>query len=235
MNRILEKIPKPLLVGIILAIAIALFVINDPLRDECAVQTKIFERNTRGILSAIRTNKKIQFAKIKPMRDLCREGNSVGACSEYFQALRSVSTELKVFNSKCQIKYAVDHGDVVSEIGSALKTMALVAWGDKPPASLSERAGWLTEPDLKTFCTLKKAYLNLSTEEEFGQLRNGIFRDFPDSWPEMKSTSETSDVANRYPEDRPRALKSAGNPQGQFDEKKIFERSLFSIRCDLYL
>ena len=233
MNRLLEKIPRPLLVGIVLAIAIGLFVLNDPLRDECAVQAKIFERNTKGILSAVRTNKKIQFAKIRPMRDLCREGNSIGACADYFGALRTVSGELKVFSEKCQKKYAVDHESTVAEIGSALKTMALVAWGEKPPASISERAGWLTEPDLRSFCSLKKSYLNLAGEEEFVGLRNGIYRDYPDAWPD--SASENGDADARTAENRPRALKTTSNLKGHFDTQKIFEHSLFSIRCDLYL
>ncbi len=219
---------------VVLVCAIGIFVYNDPLRDECTVQSKIFERNTKGILSAIRTNKKIQFSKIKPLRELCREGNSIGACSDYFEALRTIANELKVFNSKCQVKYATEHEVVVAEIGSALKTMALVAWGVKPPASISERAGWLTEPEIKTFCSLKKYYSNMVSEEDFVNLRNGIYLDFPDAWPEVEN-SKDGDVDLRKPEDRPRALKSAANPKGSFDARKIFEHSLFSVRCDLYL
>ena len=234
MKQLIEKIPKPILVLVVLILAIGIFVYNDPLRDECAIQAKIFERNTKGILSAIRTNKKIQFSKIKPLRELCREGNSIGACSDYFEALRTVANELKVFNAKCQVKYAVDHEVFVTEMGSALKTMALVAWGDKPPASISERGGWLSEPDIKTFCSLKKNYLNMVSEEDFLSLRNSIYRDYPDAWPEG-ITSKEGEEESRQPDDRPRVLKSATNPKGSFDSKKVFEHSLFSVRCDLYL
>lgn len=235
MNDILSKIPKPILVVAVLVIAVALFIVNDPLKDECEVQARNFERNMRGILTATKKNKKIQFALLGPMKENCRDGNSIGSCAEYFEALRKMANEMRSFKDKCQIKYAEENEAFLIHLSQALQTMALVAWGDKPPTGVAERAGWLIESQLRTFCTLKKSYLVLAGEENYRALRNRIYLEYPDVWPTSLVPNETTDVDNRKPENRPRALKTASNQNGSLDQKQIFERSLFSIRCDLYL
>ena len=235
MNQFFSKIPKPLLVFVVLVLAIALFVYNEPLGDECKIQAKVFERNTKGILTGIKRNGKIQFAMLVAMRDRCREGNSVGACTDYFNALKKIATELKTFNDKCQIKYSLENESFIDNLSNALKIMSLVAWGERPPGSVAERAGWLTESQLKTFCAIKKSYLLLAGEEKYQSLRSQIYREYPDAWSESLLPNERSESDGRNPENRPKALKSIINPGGHFEKNQIYERSLFSLRCDLYL
>lgn len=235
LNDLLSKVPKPILVLVILGGALAFMVYNDPLKDECEIQAKVFERNTKGILKGVKIKNKIQFAKISPQRDICRDGNSRGACSDYFDSLRSIATELKSMSDKCKIKYAENNEGFLAQLSSALQVMSLVAWGDKPPSGPSERAGWLAEPDLKTFCGLKRTYVLIAGEEGYTSIRNTIYLQYPDQWAENTLPKDGADGDTRKAEDRPRALKSATNPNGKFENRQIFERSLFSIRCELYL
>lgn len=232
MNQFLSRVPKPILVVVVLLLGIAIFIYNDPLKDECGIQAKVFERNTKGILTGIKKNGKIQYALLSAMQDHCKEGNSIGACAEYFEALRKIASELKIFKQTCQIKYSEQNENFVNQLSQALQIMSLVAWGEKPPVGTAERAGWLSEPQVRTFCALKKTYLLLAGEENYAAIRNRIYLEYPDAWPEQ-NTNEEND--RRNPENRPKAFKTPMNPKGHFEKNKIFERSLFSIRCDLFL
>lgn len=235
LNDLFAKIPKPVLVIGVLIIALVLIVYNNPMADECEVQAKNFDRNTKGLLFPVKIKNKIQFAKLTPLRDICRDGNSIGACSDYFEGLRKVSSEFKLMSDQCKIKYSEANEGFLSQIRAALKVMALVAWGEKPPAGPAERMGWLTEPDVRSFCHLKKAYITVAGEESFQLVRSEVYLEYPDQWPESSIPNEGTEGDSRLPENRPKAMKTALNPKGKFTSREIFERSLFSIRCDLYL
>lgn len=226
----ISKIPKPALVFGILAIALLVIVFQNPLRDECEVKAEIFLKSMRGMASSGRMKAKIQFAQLGFWRDRCRDGNSAGACEDYFIGLKKMSSALKIFPAKCYPTFVENESNAwfVNSIAQALRTYALLAWAEKPPVGPAERLGWLTESELNTFCSLKKTYIEATDEERFAELRSSVYQQFPDAWP------DTVPEDSRLPENRPMALKTTANPQGTLNKNEIFERSLFSIRCDLY-
>lgn len=237
-NDILGKIPKPILVLGSISLALVFIVLNNPMTDECEVQAKNFERNTKGLLYSTKVKNKTQFAKLNPLRDICRDGNSIGACSDYFEGLRKVSSEFNLMNDNCKLKYSEANEGFLPQIRSGIKVLALVAWGEKPPAGPAERLGWLTEPDIRSFCQLKKAYVKITGEESYQLIRDEVYREYPDQWAETSipvSSGGEQIEDKRLPENRPKAMKTALNPKGKFSNREVFERSLFSIRCDLYL
>ncbi|MEQ1723013.1 MAG: hypothetical protein ABL930_07530 [Pseudobdellovibrio sp.] len=246
LNQIIQKIPRPLLVFVVLVAAIVFFVYNDPLKDECEVQTSIFEKKTEGILSSVKKNKKIQYPQIVYWRDRCKTGNSIGSCDDYFEGLRVVTGYLRSVNDNCQIKYSEQSSSFSAIVTQAVKIMALVAWGDKPPAGLAERIGWLNESHMRTFCYLKKTFVMIGGEENFLLLREQVYREYPGDWSpeELKKIAERADIAKGasaddssrlLDENRPRAYKTSSNPSGTLTKDQIFERSIFSIRCDMYM
>lgn len=228
-NQLIQKIPKPILVIVVLTLSIVVFVYNEPLRDECEIQASVFDRRTRGLLSKVKKNDKIQYPQLNYWKDRCKEGNSVGSCNDYIEGLRTVTKELKLMGDKCQIDYSQKNEDFASLLASGLKIMALVAWGEKPPAGLAERLGWLNISNMQTFCYLKRSFLLIAGEENFLALREQVFREYPDNWPEKL------DIENRLPENRPRAYKTEANMTGTLSFNQVFERSIFSIKCDLYM
>lgn len=251
-NQLVQKIPKPLLVIVVLVLSIVLFVYNDPLRDECEVQTSIFEKKTQGLLTAVRKSGKVQYPLINYWRDRCKVGNSIGSCDDYFEGLRTVTKELREVKDSCQIKYFEQNENLLEQILQALQIMALVAWGEKPPPGIAERTGWLNEAQVRTFCYLKKTFILTGGEESFLLLREKVYREFPGDWPEnfdinklVESNSDKSrkdnvvdvdvDVEKLVAENRPRAYRTVANPSGKLTNGEIFERSIFSIRCDLYM
>ncbi len=229
LDQLISKIPKPVLVFGVLSVALLIILFNNPLKDECEVKTNIFLKEMRGIITSVRVKKtKTQFAQITFWKDKCKDGNTAGTCDDYFKGLAKLTTALSTLPEKCQIRFAEENESFVKTIYEAVQIMALAAWGEKPPPSSAERFGWLAEIDLKTFCKLKNVLMLLTTEEDFDSLKEKIFMQYPDEWPEKV----TEDL--RLPEERPKAYKTLLNPKAPLDKKKIYERSLFSVRCDLY-
>lgn len=231
LDETLQQIPRPLLVFLILGAALIFFVVNDPLRDECEIQSSLFIKNTTGFLTPEvlkNKNKTTQFPQFNYFRDRCREGNSIGSCEDFLTGLKGLAAELKFFKDKCQIKYVTEHEDFVVQLTQALQIIALVAWGDKPPKGIQDRLGWLTESNLKTFCALRRSYLTVAGEELYTALREKVYRQYPDEWP------DTTPLEVRTSDNRPLAYKTQSNPSGSLTKEQVYERSLFSIRCDLY-
>lgn len=229
-NQVIQKIPRPVLVLVVLVLALGLFVYNDPLKNECEVQASVFDKRVSGLLISQKKKNKTQFAQIKNYLSVrCKEGNSMGACYEYLEALRVVTRELRAMSTKCQIDYSVNNEYFLPQISNALQVIALVAWGDKPPAGLKERLGWLEPAQIQTFCYLKQFFIQMAGDENYLALRSKVYREFPDAWPENMS------IDDRTPDNRPRALKSESNPTGKLTEGDVYQRSIFSMNCNSYM
>ena len=110
-----------------------------------------------------------------------------------------------------------------------MQIMALNAWGEHPPSGVSQRIGWLTESDIRTFCGLKNHFIRLTSDEDYRILRAKTYAEFPDAWPDSISIVQRSEMP------RPTALKSEANRQGTLSAEEIYKLSLFSLRCDLYI
>ena len=176
LDQIIQKIPKPLLVGVVLVLSIVLFVVNDPLRDECEIQAFVFNNKMKGLLTAVKINGKIQYPKMTYWRDRCKEGNTIGSCSDYLDGLKGMTKELKLMSDKCQVSYSQKNDDFSIYISHGLQIMALVAWGEKPPESVADRLGWLTLAHMQTFCYLKRTFLLIGDEGNFLALREKVYK-----------------------------------------------------------
>lgn len=224
----IQKIPRPLLVLLVLAGALAFIVSQNPLSDGCEVEISNFDREVSGILTSYTTKKKTkQYAQLYFMRDQCKQGNSQGSCEEYFKALKRVADAARVVSDRCTPKLQ-EHQSLKEALSTGIKIMALVAWGDKPPEGVSQRLSWLTENDVYGFCRAKNGLVRLVGLEAYKNFRSEIYREFPDRWPADMSMDRRAELP------RPRALQSPANPSGSLKENDIYERSLFSLRCDLY-
>lgn len=134
-------------------------------------------------------------------------------------------------SEKCQVAHSLrpDNEYFVNSLYTELQIMALVAWGEKPPAGPAERLGWLTVPHLQTFCSLKRSFIWIAGEANYEALKEKVFREYPDNW------DEKTPIELRDPENRPRALKTPNNMIGTLTKDEVFQRSIFSIKCDLYM
>ena len=194
------------------------------------MQISNFGRTTRGILAGYKTKKNLtQLAQIENFKNLCREGNSQGSCENYYGALKKVTDGLIAVDDKCVSKLIENYENLSKVVSNAIQIMALNAWGEKPPVGVTERLGWLAEADVYTFCRLRAQLIRISTDEEYKALRARTYAEFPDVWPESVTLTQRSELP------RPTALKSESNKMGTLSSDDVFKRSLFSLRCDLYL
>ncbi len=229
-GEIIQKIPKPILVTTILIVALGFIVSQNPLQNGCDIQVTNFARATRGVLSGYKNKKeRTQFAQIENFKNLCREGNSQGSCENYYAALKKITDGLKSVDQECIPKLIEGYENLPKVVSQAIQIMALNAWGEKSPSGVTERLGWLVEADIYTFCRLKIQFLRLSSDEEFKAVRARTYAEFPEAWPESVPILQRADTP------RPLAQKSESNPNGILVSDEIFKRSLFSLRCDLYL
>jgi len=230
LQDLIFKIPRPILVIGVLILSIGFIVSQNPLQDGCDVQVTNFTRSVRGILTGYKTSKKLtQFAQLENFKNLCREGNSAGACENYYDALKKITSAFILVENKCFPKLVEAFENLPKVVSNGIQIMALNAWGEAPPSNVSVRLGWLTESDIYTFCRLRRQYVRLASEEDYWLLRARTYSEFPDVWPETVTLDQRSEIP------RPRALKSGDNPNGSMGPEEIFKRSLFSLRCDLYL
>lgn len=224
----IAKMPRSLLVFLVLAGALAFIVSQNPLSDGCEVEITNFGREARGIITAYKTKKGRQFATLFYALDQCKEGNNQGSCEDYFKALKRVADATRVVSPKCYPKLKLEYENLTQILATGVKVMALVAWGDKPPEGIGQRLGTLTEGDVYGFCRSKNGLVQLTSLEEYKSLRASVYREFPDRWPENLPLEKRAEIP------RPRALQSVSNPTGTLKESDVYERSLFSLRCDLY-
>lgn len=225
----IAKMPRALLVILVLVGALAFIVSQNPLSDGCEVEINNFGLQTRGILKGVRDSKKrIQYSILNYALEQCKQGNSQGSCEDYFKALKRVADANRVVSPKCYEKLKEEYKELVPALAMGIKVMALVAWGDKPPEGIGQRLGTLTEGDIYGFCRAKNGLVQLTSVEDYKGLRTAVYREFPDRWPEKLTVEQKAELP------RPRALQSATNPAGSLKESEIYERSLFSLRCDLY-
>lgn len=243
LDQIINKIPKPLLVGMVMVIAMIVILIMRPLKDGCDVEVSNFTEDVKGyLIKSPRTKtKKMVLPQVGETKQFCKDGNSAGACENYFSALKKVEEAFMRLDSKC-LPQLVQAEDFVNEnnptetqsvikfqLKEAVKILALLAWGEKPPAGLSERTGWLSRSEVYTFCRLKTVLIDIIGDEDYKVFRTSVLREYPEAWPEkLQGQINAEDVH------RPTALKWSGNPSGTMDEKEVLQRSMFSLRCDQY-
>ncbi|WP_409479334.1 hypothetical protein [Pseudobdellovibrio sp. HCB154] len=228
LDEAIAKMPRSLLVFLVLAGALAFIVSQNPLSDGCEVEITNFAREARGIITAYKTKKGRQFATLFYALEQCKEGNNQGSCEDYFKALKRVADATRVVSPKCYPKLKLEYENLTQVLATGVKVMALVAWGDKPPEGIGQRLGTLTEGDVYGFCRSKNGLVQLTSLEEYKSFRASVYREFPDRWPENLPLEKRAEIP------RPRALQSVSNPTGTLKESDVYERSLFSLRCDLY-
>lgn len=102
LERELQELPKPLLAGIVILVAIVAFFVLEPPHTICDSQSANFKANQEGILFPTKVNKKTYVGSIQRAMESCQHGNSSGSCYDYFGILRRAATSLKNGSSECQ-------------------------------------------------------------------------------------------------------------------------------------
>jgi len=241
MESFLAKIPKSLLALVVISVAAALIIYNNPPHSVCDVQMEALKTALQGPLyPRVQEGKKIPGAFL-PAMESCRFGNSSGACNDYLNIVLKVSREARGLNSECYPRFAQDP-NYKRLFDQFFVILAHGAWGSKAPEANEERFGWLSEADISTFCKVKDTYYQLYGKPEFEKLVEGVFQALPGS-----STVEevgAEGAAKNKPsgeEKKPKYEVSAKKAYDYFralrvqdPRAEIWKRSLFSARCEFF-
>ncbi len=216
----MNSLPKPLLAILVLAVAIIAFMIMSPPHSVCDTQAEAFKEQQKGALFPTEYKKSKVPPTIIRAKEACQLGNSAGSCYEYFTILRAVADRVGQASAECTAQlYSIN--EVRAALNDGIELMARLAWGVKPPEPGLERFGWMQDAEIAIFCRLKNIYIRAQGEEAWVALRRRVYEKFPGEEVPPSSSPVLAVV-------EPRKVTLV------LPELEIFNRSLFSVRCEVY-
>jgi len=224
MEQFLNSLPKPVLALLVLFVGVLVFMLLEPPRTVCDTQVDSLKTTQAGVLFAQSLKKEGKIPpKIFAAKESCRLGNSAGSCFEYFGYIKAITQGVASAATECTGQM-FEVKEVKSAILDATEIMARMAWGELPPDPGLTRFGWLTEAELNLFCRIKNVYTRAYGEAGWHELRKKIFAKLPGPLPSLAVAPTGGAALGSEP---PRAVTV-------MSEQEIWDRSIFSVRCDLY-
>lgn len=249
----LHKLPRPLLVAIVLLVGIVLIVMMNPPHTICDTQKESLKESQTGILFPIKSGGKTYPGKIIQAKENCYSGNSSGACFEYFSILRRAAQSVKNGSPECVADmlsitvekfektetYETLHDgtkmrDEVTNVSyrnstlqkvltEALDGMVRKAWGESPPEPGVNRYGWFQEFEVGVFCHIQDVVKNAMGPEAWAQWQRGVLKKLPGEAPPKPGSTPTAGLVATH-----------RLAVEMFPEQQVRERSLFSVPCSRF-
>lgn len=221
MEHFLQTLPRPVLVLGVILIGIVLIMVISPPHTICDTITTEVTASLAGITKPLKIKKQTHPPRILATLESCYMGRSSGACHDYFQILKGLAKSVHSAATECRPQvFAIS--DIRTRITEGAENLVLLAWGDFPPESPSERFGILQEADIALFCYLKSAYILGSSENSWNELRKKMAKKLPGE-------------KVKLPDDPKAGLATARPAADVLSELDIWNKSLFSVRCENYL
>lgn len=224
MEDFIKNTPKPLLALIVLVGAVVFFMLANPPHTICDTELEVLKQSQKGnIFPTVITVQKVQQkipAQINQAKEACQIGNSAGSCYEYFEDLKSIAVDIGKASSQCT-QQLFEVPEVRQALKDGVEVMVRIAWESQPPDPGFARFNWLQETEIAVFCRIRNIYERSVGQEAWDQLRRNIYAKLPGEAPQPK-TEPDQIVA----EPRPAPL--------TMSEQDIWNRSLFSVRCESY-
>ncbi len=227
----LNRIPKPLLVALVLLAGVAIIPLLSSPHSVCQSQLENFQESQAGFIYS-KTEKK---TKIPPRYDRAFSncyssniGNTPGACAEYFDLLRGMLRDLQNISNECgeQVK---GNERLMKAMTQSLKVFTEIAWGDPPPEENAEftlATSWLEPADLSIFCSIKNEWVRFFGKESLAERKKIILDGLSGELKKFETTPEGGRVCLN--------CESLAKAKDKFEEKKIKTRSLFNLNCERY-
>lgn len=220
MEKFINSLPKPVLALLAILLGIGFFMMFNPPHTVCDTQAEALHESLRGELFPSQIKKNTIPPSIVREKEACQLGNSAGSCYEYFTTLKTIAGTIAKGSSECAAQL-YDIKEVAAAMNDGIELMVRLAWGVKPPEPGIERFGWMQDAEIATFCRLKNIYTRAHGEEAWTALRQKIAAKLPG---EEIPPSVDPTQASVEPKKATAVL----------SEMDIWNRSLFSVRCDVY-
>lgn len=211
----LDKIPRKILVPLVLLSAVGLFFVIQEPHSRCDSQSEVFIESQKGLLYPKAINNQLRPPAYGKAMEACKSSNSPGGCYEIFRILNKLEQDLRATPQECLPKFG-ELNPVKRALNEGLMLLAMLAWGDQPPADTGmSKFAWLEAPDLSLFCRLRNIYRNIYGEEAFESFRLNVQRNLPLQKKNEDLNSFTSTTTTL-----------------PLSSEEIWARSLFSLRCE---
>ncbi len=225
MEDFIKSIPPPLLAILVLIGAVVFFMLANPPHTICDTELEVLQESQKGnifprVVSVKNVNQNIP-AQISRAKEACQLGNSAGSCYEYFQALKGLAVDIGKASTECT-PLMFEIPEVKRALTDGVELMVRLAWGNQPPEPGYARFNWLQETEIAIFCRIKNIYIRGVSDEAWVALRRSIYGKLPGEVLVQKSDpGQITSEARKAPQ--------------MMGEQQIWERSLFSVRCESYL
>lgn len=174
-----------------------------------------------GVTRPLKVKKQTHPPRIVSNLETCYVGRSSGACYDYFQVLKGLAKHVISANSECRVR-VFEISDIKKRLLEGVENLVILAWGDHPPEDLAVKFGILQEADVALFCYIKTAVIHGIGENEWHLLRKKLAKKLPGE-------------KVRLPDDPKAGITPARPASEVLSELDIWNKSLFSVRCENYL
>lgn len=216
----LNQIPRPLLVFLVLSIGIALFFVIQKPQSLCTSQLVIFQEGQQGQIFPRQGKASVRPAIYPRLVENCKIGNSPGACYELFNLLQKLVRDLNGSPNECLVPFG-EVGEVKRALIGSTRLIIQAAWGSRPPEQGAARFGWMESSDLALFCQLKDMINKIYGEPEWEAFRLATYNQLPGEAQVIKDGACLNcDQIKKAPE--------------VLSAEEIWARSLFSLRCERF-
>ena len=181
LDQLIGRIPKPLLVFLILAAGTAFVIFSEPPISVCDVQTSAFKEAQDKFLFSQSKTKNSQLAKetqYDRLFDYCQQNNSPGGCLEFFRKLKLMTFDVERVSLECKTKLSQIKA-YKSAVWDSLELLVRLAWGAKPPETYHEKLGWLSPADLNVFCRLKDQATQVFSDQSYAKFQERMLQSLP--------------------------------------------------------
>ncbi len=224
----LETTPKWLVAILVISLGVAAVMLINPMTTPCHNERDSLMEAMEGILTDRVDDKKRKVPAVLAIaKQKCSEGNSAGSCYDYIKFLRELTRRVNLASTECYPLF-FEEASVKKAISSGMEMMALMAWGDEPPADAAERYNWMAPSDLVVFCQMQRIFLFAAADEgeAWTAFRERIFAKYPGKRQPGDLTEWAITDEGEIP--GPRA-------KDELSKIDIWNRSVLSAPCDSLL
>jgi hypothetical protein len=197
---------------LVLTVGTALILFFGESYDVCNAQAESLIESQKGAIFPGKGKKKSLKPLLPKQIEICKLGNSSGACFEMFETLSSLMADIRLRDSACNLKmYEVEAVQKALAMGTEL--IVQLAWFSRGADPISSTRGWLGVSEVTTFCQMINFQEEVLGPEEWGVKKNEILSRLLTA-----ITSSQSSI-------------SGGAKAQPPDFESLSQQSLFSIKC----
>ena len=175
----LYKLPRFLLVFILLASGVVFVLVNDPPHTLCKTQIEQFKKAEKGILFKDSLSVYKQPLMVR-LIEQCKLSNAPGGCYDLFGRLRRLLRHFRLVSSDCTSQLS-SLKEVKKILFGQLQIMTLLSWREEILAGKVSKFNWLSSADMTLFCRIKNKVILFYGRPLYSQFEQGVIKSLPGS------------------------------------------------------